>query len=72
MISSYGVLADLLESIEHFVNRLKLNTEISPMPIIYVIVIDLIAGLITTLALVTRRLDQRRSREFLLPEMLPY
>jgi hypothetical protein len=42
------------------------------MPIIYVIVIDLIVGLITTLALVTRKLDQRRSREFLLPEVLPY
>jgi hypothetical protein len=72
VISSYGVLADLLESIEHFVNRLKLNTEISPMPIIYVIVIDLIVGLITTLALVTRKLDQRRSREFFLPKVLPY
>jgi hypothetical protein len=72
VISSYDVLADLLESIEYFVYRLKVQTEISPIPIIDKIAIDLIVNLITTLALVTRKLDQRRSREFLLAGPLPY
>jgi hypothetical protein len=72
VISSCSVLADLLESIEHFVNRLKVYTELSPTPAMDKIVVDLIVELITALALVTRKLNQRRSREFLLVEVLPY
>jgi hypothetical protein len=72
VISSCDVLADLLESIEHFVDRLIVYTAISPTPAIDKIVIDLIVGLISTLALVTRKLNQRRSREFSLADLLPY
>jgi hypothetical protein len=72
VISTYDVLADLLESIEHFVYRLQVHTEISPIPIIDKIAIDLIVNLITTLALVTQKLDQRRLREFLLAGPSPY
>ena len=69
VISSCDVLADLLESIEHFVSRLKVYTEIIPMPSIDKKVVDLIVELISTLALVTRKLNQRRSRESLLAEV---
>jgi hypothetical protein len=72
VISSCGVLADLLESIEKFVDHLKVYSEFSPTPAIDQIVADLIVKLITTFAVVTQRLTQRRSREFLLAEVLPY
>ena len=71
MISSCDVLADLLESIEHFVDRLKVYTETSRTPTIDKIVVNLIVELISTLALVTRKLKHRRSREFFLAIVLP-
>jgi hypothetical protein len=64
VISSCDVLADLLESIQHFVTRLKVYTEISRTPAIDKIVVNLIVELISTLALVTRKLKQRRFREY--------
>src|SRR5579864_5178783 len=62
VISSCDVLADLLESIEHFVNRLRVYTEIPPTPTIDKVVVDLIVELVSTLGLVTQRLKQRRFR----------
>ena len=74
VISSCDVLADLLESIQHFVTRLKVYTEISRTPAIDKVVVNLIVELISTLALVTRKLKQRRFREFFLglTDVLPY
>jgi hypothetical protein len=72
VISSCNVLADLLESIQTFVDRLKVYTQVFPTPSIDKIVVGLVVELITTLALVTRKLNQRRSREFLLADMIPY
>jgi hypothetical protein len=72
VISSSDVLADLLESIEHVVDQLKVYTELSPTLAIDKMVVDLIVKLISILALVTRMLNQRRSREFLLAELYPY
>jgi hypothetical protein len=63
VISSCDILADLLESIEHFVGRLNIYTEISPTPAIDKIVVNLIVELISILALVTGKLKQRRFRE---------
>jgi hypothetical protein len=59
VISSCDVLADLLESIEHVIDQLKVYTELSPTPTIDKMVVDLIVRLISILALVTRKLDQR-------------
>jgi hypothetical protein len=72
VISSCDVLADLLESIEHFVDRLKVYTDMSRTPVIDKIVVKLIVELISTLALVTRKLKHRRFREFFLVAVLPY
>jgi hypothetical protein len=69
VISSCDVLTDLLESIEHVADQLKVYTELSPTPAIDKIVVDMIVRLISILARVTRKLDQRRSREFLLAEV---
>ena len=64
MISSYEALVDMVESIEHFVNRLSIYTETShSMPTVDEIVIKLMVELISTLTLVTRKLKKRRLRE---------
>jgi len=63
VISSFDILADLLESIEDFVGRLKIYTRISPTLELDIVVVKLIVELISTLALVTKKLGQRRLRE---------
>ena len=64
VISSYEALADMVESIEHFVNRLSIYTETShSMPTVDDIVVKLMVELISTLSLVTRKLKKRRMRE---------
>ena len=64
VISSYEALADMVESIEHFVNRLRIYAETShSMPTVDEIVVKLIVELISTLSLVTRKLKKRRLRE---------
>jgi hypothetical protein len=63
----------MLESMEHLINRLRIYAETShSMPALDVVVVELMVGLITTLALVTRRLKKRRSRESLFSNMLLY
>jgi hypothetical protein len=63
VISSFDILADLLESIANFVGRLKIYTRISPTPDLDAIVVQIIVELISTLALVIKKLWRRRFRE---------
>ena len=69
VITSYDVLADMLESMEHLFDRLRIYAEKS-MPAVAAIVIKLMVELITTLALVSRKLEKRRSRESFFVNML--
>ena len=63
----------MLESIEHFINRLRIYVETShSMSAVDEIVVKLMVELISTLALVTRKLKERRSRESFLADMLLY
>jgi len=63
----------MLESIERFINRLRMYTETShPMPVLDEIVVNLMVELISTLALVTRKLKRRRSRESFLDDISLY
>ena len=62
VITSYDVLAEMLESMEHLFDRLRIYAEKS-MPAVDAIVVKLIVELITTLALVSRKLEKRRPRE---------
>jgi hypothetical protein len=64
VISSFDILADLLGSIEHFVDRLNIYTRIPPTPALDKIVVKSIVELISTLAWVTRKLEKRRLREY--------
>jgi len=63
----------MLESIESFIDRLRVYVEASnSTPALDKTVVKLMVGLISTLALVTRKLEKRRSRESLLANMLLY
>ena len=64
VISSYDVLADLLESIERLVNRLRQYAQLHPTPAMDEVLIKLNVELISTLARVTGKLNSRRSREY--------
>ena len=70
IISNCDALVDLLESIEHFLNRLNIYTRISPAPAIDEIVVKILVEFISTLALVTEELKQRRSSESVLADVL--
>ena len=58
VLSSFDILADLLESIESFVDRLKIYVQITPTPTLDKILVKLLGGLISTLALVTKKLGR--------------
>jgi len=69
IVTSGEVLADLLESIEYFVERLSKYTPISPTPATNKILVKLIVELISTLAWVNRMLIRRRSRQYFLADV---
>ena len=61
----------MLESIGHFINRLRIYAATShSIPEVDEVVVKLMVELISTLALVTRKLEKRRSRESFLANML--
>jgi len=73
VITSFDALAEMLESIENFITRLSTYVEIPhSTPAFEKTVVKLMVGLISTLALVTRKLEKRRSRESSLANMLLY
>ena len=69
-MASYEPLFDLLESIEHFLNRLDIYTRIPPTPAMDEIVAKIMVELLSTLALATKQLKQGRSSEFILLDLL--
>ena len=73
VITSFDALAEMLESIESFIDRLRIYVETShSTPGLDKTVVKLMVGLISTLALVTRKLEKRRSRKSFLANMLLY
>ena len=72
LISDCGALVELLESIEHFLNRLNIYTRTPPTFAMDEMVVKILVELISTLALVTEELKQRRSSEPDLDDVLLY
>ena len=73
VITSYEVLADMLESIESFVDRLRIYTLTSgSTPEVDKVVVKLMVQLISALALVTKKLKKRRLRESFLADAITY
>jgi len=62
----------LLESIEHFLRRLDIYTQILLTPALNEMVVKIMAELLSTLALATTELKEERSSEFGLVDMRPY
>jgi hypothetical protein len=68
---SYDALVDLLESIEHVINRLDIYTRIPPTPTMDDIVVKILVELLSTLALATKELKKGRSSEYVLADPMP-
>ena len=56
-------MVDLLESIEHFLNRLYIYTKFPLPAAVGEIIVKIMVELLSTIALVTKQVKQRRSRE---------
>ena len=69
---SYDTLIDLLESIEHFLNRLEIYTKIPPTHAMTEMVVKILVELLSTLALVTKQMKQGRSSESIFGRVLSY
>jgi len=70
IISNCDALVDLLESIEHFLNRLNIYTRIPPIPAMDEIVVKVLVEIVSILALATEELKQRQSSESVLVYVL--
>jgi len=71
-ISSFDALVNWLESIENFIGRLSVYTDKTLPPAMVEIVVKIMEELITTLALVTKKLKERKRGEFVLADELPH
>ena len=60
MKASYDALVDLLDSIETFLMRLDIYTQIPHTPTLDEMIVKIMMELLSTLALVTKELKQRR------------
>jgi hypothetical protein len=70
--SSGDALVDLLESIEQFIKRLDIYTRIPFTPIMVEMVVKIMAEILSTLALMTKKFKQARPSACVLGDMIPY
>ena len=69
--ASYDALVDLLESIEHFLQRLDIYSKISPTLAMTEIVVKILVELLSTLALATKQIQQGRLSESIFVKAVP-
>jgi hypothetical protein len=72
VISSWDAVLELVELIEHFLNRLDIYTCVPRTPAMDQMVVKIVVELLSTLALATRELKQGRPSESVLADVLPY
>ena len=70
VLDDYDTLADLLESVEHFLNRLDVYTRIPPTVSMTEMIIKILVELLSILALATKQLQQGKLSEHILGEIL--
>ena len=70
VIDSYDALVDLLESIEHFLNRLDIYTKIPPTVAMTEVVVKILVEMLSALALVTEQIKQGKPSESAFSEVL--
>ena len=61
--ADFDALVDFLESIELFLKRLDIYTKVDPTPAMNEIVVKIMVELISTIALVTKQIEQGRTSE---------
>jgi hypothetical protein len=72
VLGDYDTLADLLQSVEHFLNRLDIYTKIRPTVGMTEIIVKILVELLSILALSTKQLQKGKLGESVLGEMLYY
>ena len=70
VLDDYDTLADLLQSVEHFLNRLDIYTKIPPTASMTEIIIKILVELLSVLALATKQLQQGKLSESVLGDIL--
>jgi len=70
VLDDYDTLADLLESVEHFLNRLDIYTKIPPTVSMTEIIIKILVELLSTLALATKQLQQGKLKALVKKKLL--
>jgi hypothetical protein len=63
IIDSYDLLVDLLESMDHFLNRLDIYTKIPPTIAMTEVVVKILVELLAILALATKHIKQGKPSE---------
>jgi hypothetical protein len=69
-LEDYDTLADLLQSVEHFLNRLDIYTKIPPTDGMTEIIVKILVELLSILALATKQLQKRKLGESVLGGIL--
>ena len=69
---SYDALTDLLESIEHSMERLDVYTKIPPTVAMTEMIVKILVELLSILALVTKQVKQGKASESIFSEALSY
>ena len=72
VIDGYDALVDLLESIEHFLNRLDIYTKIPPTVAMTEMVVKILVELLSALALVTKEIKQGKPSESVFGDLSYY
>jgi hypothetical protein len=67
--TSYDPLVELLESIEHFINRLNIYTTVPTTGPMAEIIVKIMMELLSTLALVTKQINQNQPSKCVLAHM---
>ena len=70
VLDDYDTLADLLESVEHFLNRLDIYTKIPPTAGMTDIIVKILVELLSIFALATKQLQQGKLSESVLGVIL--
>jgi hypothetical protein len=72
VIDDYDGLVDLLESTEHFVNRLDIYTKVPPTAVMTETTVKILVELLHILALATKQIKQGKTSKSVFGEVLYY
>jgi hypothetical protein len=69
VLDDYGTLAELLESVKHFLDRLDIYTKITPTVSLTEMIVKILAEILSILALATKQIQQGKLSESMLGEI---